>query len=113
MPRYWLASAYRILSLLAVASARARWAAAMAWLCAPMREKWRDRKRETCPSRRGSSRATARASASRRCARIPLVAGRHERRGEGKPEIDGLLARVTPLWQMREGAEWRLEKSHG
>ena len=32
---------------------------------------------------------------------------------QGKSQIDGLLARVTCLWQMREGTERLLEVSHG
>ena len=38
-------------SPLAVASARARWPAAIAWSYVPMRRKWNDRKTKTCPSR--------------------------------------------------------------
>ena len=71
-------------------------------------------KDETCPSRRGSSRAAARASASRRHARIrPRSPDGQERRAQGEPEIDGLLARVALLRQMREGAERLLEVPHG
>ena len=72
-----------------------------------------DKKTETCPSRRGSSRASARASASRRAARIrPKSPDGMERRAQGEPEIDGLLARVALLWQMREGTERLLEVPH-
>ena len=43
----------------------------------------------------------------------PEVARRQERRAQGEPEIDGLLARGALLWQMREGAERLLEVPHG
>src|SRR6516162_3403398 len=43
----------------------------------------------------------------------PKVAGRQERRAQGEPEIDGLLARVALLRQMRKGAERLLEIAHG
>jgi hypothetical protein len=43
----------------------------------------------------------------------PRVAGRKERRPQGEPEIDGLLAGVTRLWQMRQGIERLLEIPHG
>ena len=43
----------------------------------------------------------------------PQVAGQLERRAQGEPEIDGLLARVACLRQMREGAERLLEVPHG
>ena len=76
-------------------------------------EKWRDRKRETCPSRRGSSRAAARASASRRAPGYAQSRQTAERRAQGEPEIDGLLARRARLRQMREGAERLLEVPHG
>src|SRR5437764_15350129 len=42
----------------------------------------------------------------------PKVARRLERRTQGEAEIDGLLARVALLRQMREGAERLLEVSH-
>ena len=41
------------------------------------------------------------------------VARRQERRAQGEAEIDGLLARVTLLRQMREGTERLLEVLHG
>ena len=37
------------------------------------------------------------------------VARWNERRAQGEPEIDGLLARGACLWQMREGIERLLE----
>ena len=51
-------------------------------------------------------------SASRRYARMRLVA-RRSRAPVGKPEIDGLLACVARLRQMREGTERMLEVPHG
>ena len=36
-----------------------------------------------------------------------------ERRAQGEPEVDGLLTRVAPLWQMRQGAEGLLEVLYG
>src|SRR5262245_40061036 len=35
-----------------------------------------------------------------------------ERRTQGQPEVDGLLACVTRLWQMWEGTERLLEAPH-
>ena len=67
-------------------------------------EKWFDRKRETCPSRRGSSRAVGEGLGLAQLRQdAPKVARRQERRAQGEPEIDGLLARVARLRQMREG----------
>ena len=78
-----------------------------------MKRKCSDRKGKTCARRRGSSRDSARASASRRChLGTPQVARRPERRAQGEAEIDGLLARVALLRQMREGAERLLEIPH-
>src|SRR5688572_21732140 len=37
------------------------------------------------------------------------VVSRLERRAQGEPEIDGLLARGALLWQMREGTEGLFE----
>src|SRR5262249_22119610 len=42
----------------------------------------------------------------------PQVARRSERRAQDEPEINGLLARITCLRQMREGAECLLEGLH-
>jgi hypothetical protein len=41
------------------------------------------------------------------------VARRPERRAQGEPEIDGLLACVARLWQMRQCAERLLEVPDG
>jgi hypothetical protein len=46
------------------------------------------------------------------CQSAPQVATRVERRAQGEPEIDGLLARVARLRQMRERTERLLEVSH-
>src|SRR5215510_14954869 len=40
-------------------------------------------------------------------------ARRQERRAQGEPEVDGLLARGTLLRQTREGTECLLEVPHG
>ena len=80
----------------------------------PVSEKWTDRKRKTCPSRRGSSSASARASASRSIRQdTPKVARRPERRAQGEPQVDGLLMCIARLRQMRQGAERLLEGLHG
>src|SRR5205823_11365250 len=42
----------------------------------------------------------------------PQVAKRSECRAQGEPKINGLLACVALLWQVREGAECLLEVSH-
>jgi hypothetical protein len=42
----------------------------------------------------------------------PKLAERAERRAQGEPEIDGLLARGARLRQMRKGPERRLERPH-
>jgi hypothetical protein len=47
------------------------------------------------------------------CQDTPSVARRPERHAQGEPEIDGLLARVALLWQMREGTERLFEGPHG
>ena len=47
------------------------------------------------------------------CQDTPQVARRKERCAQGESDIDGLLARLTVLWQMREGAERLLEVRHG
>ena len=46
------------------------------------------------------------------CQDVPTVAERTERRAQGEPEIDGLLACVTLLWQMLQGTERLLEIPH-
>jgi hypothetical protein len=43
----------------------------------------------------------------------PQIAEWTKRRAQGEPEIDGLLTRVAPLRQMREGTERLLEVPHG
>jgi hypothetical protein len=43
----------------------------------------------------------------------PHIARRRERRARVEPQIDGLLARGTRLWQMRQGAERLLEIRYG
>src|SRR5882724_262939 len=40
------------------------------------------------------------------------IAERASRRAQGELEVDGLLARVTRLWQMWEGTERLLEARH-
>src|SRR5262245_19688530 len=52
-------------------------------------------------------------SIAQQCQDTPHVARWTERIAQGKPKIDGLLTRVTRLWQMREGTERLLEVSHG
>src|SRR5215471_6212092 len=47
------------------------------------------------------------------CQDTPQVAGWLERRAHGEPEVDGLLACVSYLWQMRESAQCLLKISHG
>ena len=44
---------------------------------------------------------------------MPKITRWKERRAQGKPEIDGLFACVTLLWQMREGTERLLKVPHG
>src|SRR5882762_9342213 len=46
------------------------------------------------------------------CQDTPKIAEQEERRAQGEPEIDGLLACVALLWQGREGVECLLEVSH-
>jgi hypothetical protein len=50
---------------------------------------------------------------AQQCQDTAKVARWHERIAQGEPQIDGLLARVTRLWQMREGTERLLEVSYG
>ena len=73
-----------------------------------------DQKARDLPSRRGSSRAAGEGlRLAQQSQDTPEVTQRPERRAQGKPEVDGLLARVVLLWQMREGAERLLEGAHG
>jgi hypothetical protein len=41
------------------------------------------------------------------------VARRQERRTQGEPQVDGLLTRITLLWQMLEGTECLLDAYDG
>ena len=66
------------------------------------------------PSRRGSSRATARVSASRSNARIRRKSPRDMSAvAQGEPEVNGLLEGVALLRQMLEGPDRLLEVPHG
>ena len=66
------------------------------------------------PADAGRQGPSASDSASRRHARLrPKSPRRTERRAQGKPEVDGLLARVARLRQMRENTERLLEIPHG
>jgi hypothetical protein len=74
---------------------------------------WADRKRKTCASRRGSVEGFSEALSLAQIGQdTPKIAERAERCAQGEPETDGLLARVTLLWQMRKGAERLLEGPH-
>ena len=98
------ASACRTTSPLAVASARARWPAAIACSCAPTIKNWTTRESETCPSRRlvvESHREGFRLAQRRQD--TPKFTERAERRAQGEPQINGLLARVARLRQMWQG----------
>ena len=79
----------------------------LAQVAETVRQEERDR-----PIRRGSSRTAARASASRKYARIRPRSPDEGRIAQGEPEIDSLPARIAVLRQMREGTERLLEIPH-